>query len=551
MRDNQPVTDNEYVIREDQNLISRTDMKGRITYASPTFCEVSGYSREELVGTPHNIIRHPDMPEIAFANLWETIEAGEVWSGLVKNRRKNGDFYWVHANVVPIVEEGEVKGYTSVRVKPRDEDKAYAEDTYARIREGRARGIGLERGRVVRTGLFSRLKRCVPRGLQGSLLTALLVAVFGLLAADVLAWQWRLLAALVVSSLLVGAWRRHAGAVARTRDFAMQVAAGNLAAEAPPVGRDGLGEVIDAMAIMQRSLANISVDIHDILDTVSSETAELERDNRNLASHTRQQSDSLQQTAASMEELTTTVQQNAANTEQAESEADKVRRAVGDSDEVVSELVESMQQIAASAGKMTQAIEAIETLAFQTNLLALNASVEAARAGAHGRGFAVVAQEVRRLAESSADSAEHVRRLIDTTLEDVGVGERRIASLETHNRGVVEAVSGIDTLIREIATASREQAIGLEQINQAVVGMDSSVRQNAERVSHSASLGTLLAEQVDQLSVAISALRQAGEGNEWVSREQRFQARRTLEEGDEATAASAAAEVESLPAHAL
>ncbi|WP_163559774.1 methyl-accepting chemotaxis protein [Halomonas sp. NO4] len=550
MRNNQPVTDSEYVIREDQNLISRTDSKGRITYASPTFCEVSGYSRDELIGSPHNLIRHPDMPEIAFANLWETLEAGEVWSGLVKNRRKNGDFYWVHANVVPIVEAGEVKGYTSVRVKPRDADKARAEAAYVRIREGRARGIGLNRGRLVHTGLVGALQRLSLNALQGRLLATLLMAVAGLMLAGLLVWQWRLLIALAVAGLVVSVWRRHAAAVSRTREFAMQVAAGNLAASPPPVGRDGFGEVVDAMAIMQRSLANISVDIHAILATVSRETAELERDNRNLASHTQQQSDSLQQTAASMEELTTTVQQNAANTEQAESEADKVRRAVGESDEVVRQLVASMQQIAASAGKMTQAIEAIEGLAFQTNLLALNASVEAARAGVHGRGFAVVAQEVRRLAESSADSAEHVRRLIDTTLEDVGVGEQRIASLETHNRGVVEAVGGIDTLIREIATASREQAIGLEQINQAVVGMDSSTRQNAERVSHSASLGTLLAEQVEQLSVAISALRQAGEGKEWVSREQRFQAQRARKTPAEQVEA-VPAEVESLPVGAL
>ncbi|TFH85376.1 PAS domain-containing methyl-accepting chemotaxis protein [Billgrantia azerbaijanica] len=526
MRNNQPVTEREYEIREDQNLVSRTDLKGRITYASPTFCEVSGYSQEELVGSPHNLIRHPDMPEAAFANLWETIEAGQVWSGLVKNRRKNGDFYWVHANVVPIVEEGKVKGYTSVRVKPCDTDKARAEALYARIREGRARGIGLDRGRLVRTGLVGVLQRLSLNALQGRLVATLLMAVAGLMLAGPLVWQWRLLIALVVGGLVISVWRRHGAAVARTRDFAMQVAAGNLAAAPPPVGRDGFGEVIDAMSIMQRSLANISLDIHQLLEVVSRETAELERDNRNLASHTRQQSDSLQQTAASMEELTTTVQQNAANTGQAESEADKVRRAVGESDQVVMQLVASMKQIAASAGKMTEAIEAIEALAFQTNLLALNASVEAARAGVHGRGFAVVAQEVRRLAESSAESAENVRGLIDGTLGDVRVGGQRISSLEVHNRGVVDAVGGIDTLIREIATASREQAIGLEQINKAVATMESSTRQNSEWVANSASLGTQLAERVERLSVAISSLRLAGQGKEWVSREQRFRAHR-------------------------
>ncbi|WP_165789397.1 methyl-accepting chemotaxis protein [Billgrantia endophytica] len=522
MRINHPVTDREYEIRDDQNLISRTDAKGCITYASPTFCEVSGYSREELIGSPHNLIRHPDMPEAAFANLWQTIEAGEIWSGVVKNRRKNGDFYWVHAHVVPILENGEMRGYTSVRVKPVPGACERAEAIYARLREGRTRGIRLDRGRIVSTGPLSRMVRLLPSGLGGALFAMALVAIGVIAASDFIGWQGRLAGAVAILAMAFAGGRRFDTAVARVRHFSMQVAAGNLAASPPPARRDGMREVIDAMAIMQCSLANISGDIHRTLDVVERGTLDLERDNRNLAERAQQQSTSLQQTAASMEELTTTVQQNAASTEQAENEARRVRDAVGRSGHDVGQLVESIRHIASSAGKMTEAIEAIEALAFQTNLLALNASVEAARAGVHGRGFAVVAQEVRRLAESSATSADRVRELIDRTQDDIETGETRIGQLAENNRGVVEAVNGIDQLIREMAIASREQAIGLEQINQAVVAMDNATRQSAERVSNSAALGELLAEQVERLTVAISALRQAGEGKERVSREQRF-----------------------------
>ena len=99
MHDPRPLTEHEYELRDDQNLLSRTDLQGRITYAAPGFIEASGYSLEELLGAPHNIVRHPDMPEQAFANFWDTIQRGEIWSGLVKNRRKNGDYYWVRAHV--------------------------------------------------------------------------------------------------------------------------------------------------------------------------------------------------------------------------------------------------------------------------------------------------------------------------------------------------------------------------------------------------------------------------------------------------------------------
>ncbi|MCH4562984.1 methyl-accepting chemotaxis protein [Halomonas sp. EGI 63088] len=159
MRDNQPVTRQEYQLEDDHFLISRTDLKGRITYANPAFAEVSGFSHDELIGAPHNLVRHPDMPPEAFANLWETLAAGESWRGLVKNRRKNGDHYWVDANVTPIVEEGEVVGYASVRVKASREAIERAEDAYARIRAGKGKHLRLERGQLRRRGLRGALAR--------------------------------------------------------------------------------------------------------------------------------------------------------------------------------------------------------------------------------------------------------------------------------------------------------------------------------------------------------------------------------------------------------
>ena len=148
VRNNQPVTGNEYVMGAGQSIVSKTDTKGRITYVNPSFVDVSGFSEDELLGKAHNIVRHPDMPPEAFADLWATLQAGEPWTGMVKNRRKNGDFYWVVANVVPIRERGRVTGYMSVRTAPTRAQVEQADLLYRRIRAGQARGLGIVRGRV-------------------------------------------------------------------------------------------------------------------------------------------------------------------------------------------------------------------------------------------------------------------------------------------------------------------------------------------------------------------------------------------------------------------
>ncbi|MBE0490081.1 MAG: PAS domain-containing protein [Halomonas sp.] len=159
MRDNQPVTGREYELQDEHFLISRTDLKGRITYANPAFIEVSGYRHEELIGSPHNLVRHPDMPPEAFANLWETLAQGEGWRGLVKNRRKNGDHYWVDASVTPVIEDGEVMGYASVRVKAEREQIDRAEQAYTRMRAGKGRHLYLNKGQLRRRGIRGALGR--------------------------------------------------------------------------------------------------------------------------------------------------------------------------------------------------------------------------------------------------------------------------------------------------------------------------------------------------------------------------------------------------------
>ncbi len=158
MRINMPVTNIEKEMKDGQFLVSKTDLKGLMVYCNQAFIEMSGYDEKELIGSPHNLIRHPDMPPAAFEDLWATLKKGKPWSGLVKNRRKDGGFYWVYANATPITEGGQVTGYMSLRSKPSREQIRAAEDLYREMREGKSK-FRVAGGELVATGLLGSLKR--------------------------------------------------------------------------------------------------------------------------------------------------------------------------------------------------------------------------------------------------------------------------------------------------------------------------------------------------------------------------------------------------------
>lgn len=157
MRTNLPITQQEYVLRDGATIVSRTDLKGKITYINDDFLEASGFTQAELIGQPHNLVRHPDMPEEAFADMWKALQAGRPWTGLVKNRRKNGDHYWVVANATPVREGNSVTGYMSVRTRPTREQVEAAEALYRLFKEGKAQGWAIVEGKGVRTGGLARL----------------------------------------------------------------------------------------------------------------------------------------------------------------------------------------------------------------------------------------------------------------------------------------------------------------------------------------------------------------------------------------------------------
>jgi PAS domain S-box-containing protein len=191
MRSNLPVTQQEYLLKDGETIVSRTDLKGRITYVNRDFIDASGFTEVELLGQPHNILRHPDMPPAAFEDMWRTLKSGRAWTGMVKNRRKNGDFYWVVANATPVSEGDQVVGYMSVRTRPTREQVSDAEALYRRMRSGEATGLVLREGLVLRTGLAGMghgLARAVDKlGLGGKMT---LLGLAGLSGAALAGWAF-------------------------------------------------------------------------------------------------------------------------------------------------------------------------------------------------------------------------------------------------------------------------------------------------------------------------------------------------------------------------
>ncbi|WP_397545546.1 methyl-accepting chemotaxis protein [Roseateles oligotrophus] len=208
MRSNLPITQQEYLLKEGMTIVSRTDLKGRITYINDDFIEASGFTEAELIGEPHNLVRHPDMPEEAFDDMWKVLKDGRPWTGLVKNRCKNGNFYWVLANATPVKEGNAVVGYMSVRTRPGRDQVAAAEALYRKFKEGKAQGWVIRDGQGVRPGMVDSLQRWLGALSLGSktLLCTLLLVTGGLGLG--MAWpnMNMLLGGPALASLLLGLW---------------------------------------------------------------------------------------------------------------------------------------------------------------------------------------------------------------------------------------------------------------------------------------------------------------------------------------------------------
>ncbi len=515
MRINLPVTQRKYELRRNDALVSKTDLRGVITYCNPPFVTVSGFAREELIGKAHNLIRHPDMPREAFRDMWDTLKTGRPWTALVKNRRKNGDFYWVRANVTPVVTGGEITGYMSVRTWASPGEIGAAEAIYAQMaaaeKADKPLPLCLREGRIERPGLLRALARRISEstGLGVAVGVAIGTALpFVLSRVPWVAGHEGLVAPLVMALEVLAALCVYRFGIKRSLDDlsrnARDVAAGDLSR--PLFSHDSFlsrsaGRELNQLSVNLRAVVgDVREEVHRFGSTADSISDAV----NDLAERTESQAASLEEAAATMEEFTATLQQNRDRSREAAHTTDGAVQTAGQGREAIAGLREAMSAIQKSSDDINEIIALVDELAFQTNLLALNAAVEAARAGEHGRGFAVVAGEVRQLAQRSASAAKDIRGLIGTAGEHVLQGRDSVEAADRRMGAIVDAVARARALVGEIHASADEQASAISQINDTIANLDSVTQRNAAMASETRASAATLRYQAQVLGEAVS-----------------------------------------------
>lgn len=527
MRNNQPVTQKEYKFPEHHRLISSTDKRGVIKHCNKEFVEASGYSREELIGKNHNLIRHPDMPPAVFKEMWQTLESGKCWLGLVKNRRKNGDHYWVSAFVTPVYDGGAISGYESVRVPALPDEIERASALYLRLQRGKPAVAFSQR-------ITHITKRIWPTLLIGGLTVVALAVVSGLVPASiafvaliVLAIAQDVKSRSEWNSLLALSPTSYSNeVVAQTYfDDAQHIARAKLALGCELARtRTALTRIKDASS----GLETISNTTHQQAESTSAAVVQQNQATQQIASAVTQMSQAIQEVAERVESNAKSAKTAAENVETGNQKAEQAMQAIVALRKAVESISTTVTELAQSTSDIGEAANIISTIAEQTNLLALNAAIEAARAGEQGRGFAVVADEVRTLASKTRESTDKIHNIITELAERsdraVRVSTEGLASAE-HGSAIVEetrgalfeinnAVKGIADATVEMSSAVEEQSTVAEHINQQLVevadGASETQRSSEASLAASDDLRATV-NQVHELILRFSTEKRVGE----------------------------------------
>jgi len=528
VRKNLPITNNEQKMKHDDILVSRTDLKGHITYANKAFCKIAGYTHEELLGKAHNIVRHPDMPPSAFQDLWDTVKTGTPWTGIVKNRCKNGDFYWVVANVSPEYDSnGRISGYNSVRTAPAPKQISAADALYERVNSGEA-----SLPATLKAGVYSRLKiRSITSA--ATVLIAISTATSIKLYSDISSngiGNTELLSGSVMTGciaafiLMLIIAHKTFRPLQQIVDGMQKIVEGNFSRMPIKFMHDEFGDIADDMKTLQSILqyeifeskameaerlheqqqveadktriqselaaafennvgslvANLATEAGQVsgaasgLDEVSNNLSLL---SENTLQSVMEGSSHVSSTAAAIEEMSTTiadVSQQVAKTQDVSVQAVNQAELATD----------RMEQLNTVSLEISSIVAAISDIAEQTNLLALNASIEAARAGDAGRGFSVVAGEVKELANQTSLATRQIRDQIEGIQTDSKETSLLIGEINQTIHKINGFTSSVATAMEQQSAASREISKAAQHANSSMKNASRNVKELSDSVKH-------------------------------------------------------------------
>ncbi|SIS75530.1 methyl-accepting chemotaxis sensory transducer with Pas/Pac sensor [Neptunomonas antarctica] len=499
MKLNLPVTQVENHFSSDRNILSTTNLKGAITYVNNDFIEVSGFNNDELIGKNHNMVRHPDMPPAAFDSLWSTAKSGNSWMGVVKNRTKDGNHYWVDAYVTPIKHHGAVSEYQSIRRRPLPEHVKRAEDIYAALQAGKT-------PQVLKNSL-SLSGRSLAAFVIPASVAALSVFLFSLSGWTSLAVSLIAIACAVITHQW--AFSPFKAVVAKAKSII-----DNPVARFIYTGRsDDVGQILLTIKALESETAGLIGRIADSAESLTHNSLGLNTLVSDSEAGVRQQFAETDQVAAAVNEMSASIQEVSQNAQNSSEAAKEGLVQVANGRQVVTDSAHSMQiltdemlkaseviaVVAASSDSIAGILDVIGGVADQTNLLALNAAIEAARAGDAGRGFAVVADEVRTLASRTQIATEEIRTMIEQlqqstkqAVEVMQAGQKQTEVCMGHNLLTVESldniyisIENINDMNTQIAAAVEQQSAVADEINRSVYKIRDLSEQNLETVDFS------------------------------------------------------------------